>query len=57
MRVTVARWYTPNDRSIDGAGLTPDQIVTATEAQVEAGEDPQLQAAIDHFEAALIAQP
>ncbi|RME82906.1 MAG: S41 family peptidase [Caldilineae bacterium] len=47
LRVTTARWFTPNDRQIDGRGLTPDIIVPAGEPDSE--EDPQLQAAIDYL--------
>jgi carboxyl-terminal processing protease len=46
LRVTVARWYTPLDRSIDGAGLTPDIEVAISEAERAAGVDPQLDAAL-----------
>jgi carboxyl-terminal processing protease len=51
MRVTVARWYTPNDRTIDGVGLTPDLIVETTPEQIEAGDDPQLDAALNYLSA------
>ncbi len=47
MRVTIARWYTPNDRTIDGEGLTPDIEIEITEEQWEADEDPQLDEAIE----------
>ena len=41
-RVTIAKWLTPNERAIDGVGLTPDFIVEMTPEQFEAGLDPQL---------------
>jgi len=47
MSVTIARWYTPNDRSIDGQGLTPDIEIEITEEQWTAEEDPQLDEAIE----------
>ena len=47
MRVTIARWYTPNDRGIDGEGLTPDIEIEITEEQYAAEEDPQLDEAIE----------
>lgn len=47
MRVTIARWFTPNDRTIDGEGLTPDIAVSIREEQLDAGEDPQLDAALE----------
>jgi len=48
LRVTVARWYTPNNNSIHGEGLTPDIEVTIPE-DTPAGEDPQLQRAIQYL--------
>jgi len=42
VRVTIARWYTPNDRQIDEQGLTPDIVVESTPEDVTAGRDPQL---------------
>ena len=49
LRVTIARWFTPNDRSIDGAGLEPDMRVELTDEQRIAGDDPQLARAIEYF--------
>jgi carboxyl-terminal processing protease len=50
MRVTIARWYTPEDRSIDGTGLEPDMVVEISDEEFEAGEDPQLDAALEHLQ-------
>ncbi len=50
MRVTIARWFTPKDRTIDGTGLDPDILVEITDAQFEAGEDPQLERALQFLE-------
>ncbi len=47
VRVTVARWLTPNRRQIHKVGLTPDYIVEMTDADFEAGNDPQLDKAIE----------
>ena len=47
VRVTIAKWYTPNDRTIDGVGLTPDVYVTMTEEDYKANLDPQLDAAVE----------
>lgn len=49
LRVTIARWFTPNDRSIDGTGLEPDIEVEYTEEDRENELDPQLDAAIDYL--------
>lgn len=46
MRVTIARWYTPNDNSIDKGGVTPDIEVPM---DFEAEEDIQLQRAIQYI--------
>lgn len=47
VRITIARWLTPNDRQIDGKGLTPDVYVAITEADRAASRDPQLDAAVE----------
>ncbi len=49
MRITIARWYTPNDRTIDGIGLTPDAVVEVPQAMSETDADPQLDAAVEHL--------
>lgn len=45
LKVTVARWYTPNGKNITSDGITPDVAATLTQADVDAGIDPQLNAA------------
>jgi carboxyl-terminal processing protease len=47
IRVTVARWLTPEGRQIEEVGLTPDVVVEMTEEDVQAGLDPQLDKAIE----------
>jgi carboxyl-terminal processing protease len=47
VRITVSLWYTPNGRQISKHGLTPDVEVPMTEADFEAGLDPQLDIAVD----------
>jgi len=47
VRVTIAKWYTPNDNTIEGIGLTPDIYVTMTEEDYQANLDPQLDAAVE----------
>lgn len=49
LRVTIARWFTPNGRAIHEEGLTPDVQVAMTEEDIEAGRDPQLQRAIEYL--------
>ena len=49
LRVTTARWYTPNDREIDEQGLTPDIVVEFTPEDVAEGRDPQLDRAREYL--------
>jgi carboxyl-terminal processing protease len=45
-RITIAKWLTPNGRTIDKIGLTPDVVVPMNQADVTARRDPQLDAAV-----------
>ena len=47
VRVTIAAWLTPLKRTIHKIGLTPDIVVEMTDDDVNAGRDPQLDAAVD----------
>jgi carboxyl-terminal processing protease len=49
VRVTIARWLTPNGNSIDKKGLTPDIVVTMTSDDIKANKDPQLDAAVQQL--------
>ena len=42
LKITVARWYTPNGRNIDKEGISPDKKVARTIKDVKANKDPQL---------------
>ncbi len=46
LKVTIARWLTPNGRSISNGGLSPDVEIKVTDADVKAGKDPQLEKAV-----------
>ena len=46
VRVTVARWLTPDQRQLSGDGLTPEYIVEMTEEDYTEGRDPQLEKAV-----------
>lgn len=46
VRVTIARWLTPNSRQIDRKGLTPDVYVQRTADDIKAKRDPQLDMAV-----------
>lgn len=50
LRVTIAKWFTPNDQNINESGITPDIIVERTSEDFESGEDPQLEKAIEYLE-------
>ncbi len=47
IRVTIARWLTPQERLIHGVGLEPDIEVPLTEEDIENERDPQLEKAIE----------
>lgn len=47
LKVTIARWLTPNGSSISDGGLAPDIEVEFTQEDFEAGEDPQLDKAVE----------
>ncbi len=47
LRVTVARWLTPNGLNLGKKGVTPDIVVKRTAEQYQNGDDPQLNKAIE----------
>lgn len=47
LKVTVARWLTPNGISISEGGLKPDIVITRTPQQFLENIDPQLDAALE----------
>jgi carboxyl-terminal processing protease len=47
VRVTIARWLTPNERHIHNIGIDPDVVVEITEEDFEAERDSQLEKAIE----------
>ncbi|MFA6416027.1 MAG: S41 family peptidase [Candidatus Paceibacterota bacterium] len=46
LKVTVARWLTPNGNSISHSGITPDTLVAITAEDVKKGIDPQKDKAV-----------
>lgn len=46
-RVTIARWLTPDERLIDGIGLTPEYLIELTEEDIASELDPQLDKAVE----------
>ncbi len=49
LRVTIAHWFTPNNREIEAKGLTPDIAVPKTSDDATAGRDPQLDRAVQYL--------
>lgn len=47
LRITIAKWLTPNDRAIDGVGIEPSIKVELTEEDSNKGLDPQLDKALE----------
>jgi carboxyl-terminal processing protease len=52
LKLTVALWYTPKDRSIDKDGIKPDVEVKMTPEDFDADKDPQMDKALE-----LVLQP
>lgn len=51
LRITIAKWYTPNDRSIDDIGVLPNTLVEMNEDDVANDIDTQLETAINYLQA------
>jgi carboxyl-terminal processing protease len=49
LRVTRARWFTPEGRAIHGTGLVPNIVVERSDADRSAGRDPQLDRAVRYL--------
>jgi carboxyl-terminal processing protease len=49
LKITIARWLTPNGLSISEGGLSPDIVINRTPQQRLADEDPQLEAALRYL--------
>jgi carboxyl-terminal processing protease len=47
IRITTARWLTPNGTDLSEAGILPDIDVERTQEQIQENMDPQLDAAMD----------
>ena len=47
VRVTIAKWLTPDERTIQGTGLTPDVEIEITDEDRQANLDPQLDKAVE----------
>ncbi|HEY0907965.1 MAG TPA: S41 family peptidase [Candidatus Paceibacterota bacterium] len=47
LKVTIAKWLTPNGNSISKQGIVPDYVVPITEADLAAKRDPQMDKAVE----------
>lgn len=47
LKVTIKRWYTPAGDNVNKKGIKPDITVGLTQADLDAGKDPQLDKAIE----------
>jgi carboxyl-terminal processing protease len=56
LKVTVARWLTPNGVSISDGGLQPDITIERTNEDREAGNDPQKDAVVRFLRGETVAQ-
>ena len=45
LKVTAARWFTPNGKNIGEEGIAPDKTVSISKEDSNAGKDPQMDAA------------
>ena len=57
VRITIAKWLTPNGNTIHEIGLTPDVTVERTEEDYKANLDPQLDKAVETLQAMLNGTP
>ncbi len=53
VKVTIAAWHTPKDRSINGTGITPDVVVALTDKDIHDKRDVQKEKAVAIIQAAL----
>lgn len=49
IKYTIAKWYTPNDRTIDVEGIKPDEEVGLTGEDFSEDRDPQMDKALEYL--------
>lgn len=49
LKVTIAKWYTPNGKNINKEGIQPDTVVKATPEDIAAGRDQQKDKAFEQL--------
>jgi carboxyl-terminal processing protease len=47
VKITIAKWLTPNGTSIHKNGIEPEEKIERTAAQIEADQDPQMDKALE----------
>jgi carboxyl-terminal processing protease len=57
VRITIAKWLTPNENTIHEIGLTPDVVAELTEEDYKAKRDPQLDAAVEFLSSTIAGTP
>jgi carboxyl-terminal processing protease len=50
LKVTIARWYTPEGKNIDGEGIEPDLVVERSFDDINREVDPQVEAGVEYLE-------
>ncbi|MCF7846235.1 MAG: S41 family peptidase [Candidatus Peribacteraceae bacterium] len=56
LRITVAKWFTPSGRDIDGIGLEPDISIEMPVEDYFTDRDPQLAAAVEFLQTGQVAE-
>lgn len=49
LKITIAKWFTPNDREIHEKGIEPDMVIETSSSTPKEGEDPALEKALDYL--------
>jgi len=54
LKITIAKYYSPSGRVIDGKGITPDYVVESEKTildkpEMKAADDEQIKAALDYI--------
>jgi len=57
IKITVARWLTPNGTSLSLGGLLPDHEVELSREDIEAERDPQLDVAFEYLKTGVLPTP
>jgi carboxyl-terminal processing protease len=56
LKVTIAHWYTPDGKNINKQGITPDTQVDNSDADLQAGKDPQKDKAYEVLQSKMATQ-